>query len=193
MAVLIVDMQNAFCSRNGSFSKRGFKLLNLDKTIRTIQKIIKLAEKNKWPIIFTRLEFTKNYSDAGLLVKNAPEIKRLKAYQKNSFDSQIIGQLKYPDNAIIIAKTRYDPFQGTGLEKKLRQNKIGQIIVAGVLTNVCVESTVRSAFDKDFEILIVEDGTTTYSKKLQKASLTTLGKHFAKVVSLKNLNKKAQT
>ncbi len=182
-ALVIVDMQNAFCSRTGSFSKRGFRLIGISKVIKNIQKLIHAAEKNKWLIVFTKLTLKKDYSDAGLLVKCSPEIIKLKAYREKTPDSEIISDLKPKKTDIIVSKKRYDPFVGTNLGKVLKKRKIKRLIVAGVTTNVCVESTIRSAFDRDFEVILVKDATTTYSKTLQKASVTTLTKHFALVTT----------
>lgn len=187
-ALVIIDMQNAFCSKEGSFWKRGRKILNLEKIIETNQKLLSFARKKKWIVIFVRLVFKKDYSDGGLLVKRNPEIIKLGAYKEGSWDSEITNFLKPHKNEYVVVKKRHDPF-GTNLLKILRKNNIKRVIITGVATNICVESTIRSAFDNDFETILVEDATSTSSKKLYTASLETINKSFGKVMSFDELIK----
>lgn len=77
-------MQNASCSKEGSFWKRGRKILNLNKILKVNQKLLSFARDKNWIIIFVKLVYKKDYSNAGLLVKNNPEIIKLKAYQENT-------------------------------------------------------------------------------------------------------------
>lgn len=187
IALILVDVQNAFCFANGSYVKRGNHILNLNPTLVKIKQLLSFARKNKWLVIFTKLEYKLNYSDAGLLVKRNPEIIKLKGYIKNTWDSEIISDLKPKNNEVIITKNRYDPFSNKNLVKVLVRKKIKKIIIAGFLTNVCVESTARSAFDRDFEVFVVKDATSSYSKDSKDFSLATIGKHFGSVASVKNL------
>lgn len=186
-ALVLVDMQNAFCSKDGSFWKRGNSILNLDGVLKTTRLLLNFARKEKWLIIFTRLAYKPDYSDAGLLVKRNPEIKKIGGYIENTWDSEIIDALKPQKHEIVITKKRYDPFYNTNFEEILKKKKIKKLIVVGLLTNVCVESLVRSVFDRDLEVIVVKDGTSTYSKELYSNSLETIEKHFAKIVNFDKL------
>ncbi|PIT94023.1 hypothetical protein COU00_01210 [Candidatus Falkowbacteria bacterium CG10_big_fil_rev_8_21_14_0_10_43_11] len=186
-ALIIVDMQNAFCTKNGSFWKRGRKVLNFKKVLSTNKKLISFARRKKWLVIFTKLVFTKDYSDGGLLVKRNSKIAELGAFQEGSADSEITKSLKPEKNEYVITKKRHDPFIGTNLLQILRENNIRRVIVSGVVTNICVESTIRSAFDRDLETILVKDGTSASSHKLYKSSLETINKSFGDVMSLEEL------
>ena len=183
-------MQNAFCSKEGSFWKRGYSILNIDSVLKVVQSLLSFAHKRGMLVIFTKLEYKPDYSDSGLLVKQlSPEIIKLGAYLENSWDSTIFNFQELKEHDIIIVKKRYDPFFNTELEDILKTHQITRLIVAGVLTNVCVESCVRSAFDRDFEVIVIRDATSTYSEELYVASMTTMEKHFAKVISFEELQK----
>ena len=188
-ALIIVDMQNAFCSKEGSLWKRGRKILNLNKILKVNQKLLLFVREKNWIIIFVKLVYKKDYSDAGLLVKNNPEIIKLKAYQENTWDSKIVDILKPSKSEYVIKKQKHDPFIVTSLLKILQKNKIKRVVISGVATNICVESTVRSAFDNDFETIVIKDATSTSSKKLYSASLETINKSFGKVMSFDELIK----
>ena len=180
-------MQNAFCSKQGSFRKRGNSIINLNNAIKTTKLLLDFARKKKWLIIFTKLAYKLDYSDAGLLIKRNPKIRKFRGYIENTWDSQIVDVLKPHENEIIIVKKRYDSFYDTNLEEILKKNNIKKLIVAGLLTNICVESLVRSAFDRDFKVILVKDGTSTFSKEIYSDSLKTIQKHFAKIMDFDKL------
>jgi ureidoacrylate peracid hydrolase len=189
-ALIVVAMQNAFCHPEGSFKKRGYKIINLDQVIETNKKLIDYFHDKSWPIIYTRLAYKLDYSDAGLLLVKHPQIKQLNAYIRGSFDSAIFEYLYPLPEDVILNKTRYDPFVKTKLESILKQREINHIIVSGLLTNVCVESTIRSAFDRDFKVTLIPDATSTYSKELYESSIETIKRHFAEVCPFNELIKK---
>ena len=191
-ALLVIDMQNAFCSPLGSFRKRGYNLLDLEQIIENIKVLLHNSNKMGWEIIFTKLEFKEDYSNAGLLVmKKHPSIKKEKAYVEESWDSDIIDELKelMNDNTMIIRKTRYDPFLKTELEAILRNKSIKNLLLVGVLTNVCLESAARSAFDHDFNVTVIKEATSTYSENLYKTSLVNINSHFGQVISINEVFK----
>jgi isochorismate hydrolase len=90
----------------------------------------------------------------------------------------ITPELRNPD-ACIIKKTQYDAFFETELEKTLRQKKINQLVITGVMTHLCCETTARSAFIRGFENFFVVDGTATYNSALHRAALLNLAHGFA--------------
>jgi nicotinamidase-related amidase len=92
-----------------------------------------------------------------------------------------------PDHALlldagtdpVLAKNRYDAFAGTDLEVRLREQRVNDVAVCGVMTNLCVETTARTAFVKDFRVRVLSDATATASPELHHASLLNLEYGFA--------------
>ena len=158
--------------------------MNLEEVIEANKKLLSFAREKKWTVIFTRLVFNDDYSDGGLLVQRNPQISELGAYRENTQDSEICDCLKPLKNEVVIIKKRYDPYINTNLEQILRSRKIQRIIISGIATDICVESTARSSFDRDFETIIVNNAVSTSSKKLHNASLEVLNASFGTVVSL---------
>lgn len=186
-ALIVVDMQNAFCSKKGSFWRRGGAIMDLKEALSTNKKLISFSRKRKWLIIFTKLVFRKDYSDGGLLVKRNPAIIELGAYKEETWDSEITKSLLPRENEYVVMKKRLDPFIGTNLLKILHKNNIRRVVVSGVITNICVESTVRSAFNYDFSTILVKDATAASSLKSYASSLETISKSFGDVVSSQKL------
>lgn len=134
------------------------------------------------PVVTTRLEYSPDYSDGGLLVRQAG-IEDTSGYIEGSEESEIIDDISdVTRNSVDVRKTRYDAFCCTDIERLLREKHVSHLTFVGVLTNVCVESTLRSAFDRDFKVAVVADATTTYSESAHRASLSNMGAHFGEVL-----------
>lgn len=187
-ALLVVDLQNAFCRPEGSFAQRGLAIDSIGRVLERCRSLVELAGRSDWLVVLTRLVYAADYQDAGLLVARNPGIRAVGAYREGSFDAELVSELlPVADDALVVRKTRYDPFRGTGLEAELRARGVGDVVVCGVTTNVCVESTVRSAHDLDFPVRIVEDAMSSYDPALHRASLDTMTRHFATRVVLADL------
>lgn len=88
---------------------------------------------------------------------------------------------------IIIRKHRYSGFVNTELDLILRSRGIQTVVMTGVATNVCVESTARDAFMRDYFVVLLQDCCATYSKEEQEATLKNIDTYFGEVVSSKEL------
>lgn len=85
-----------------------------------------------------------------------------------------------PDD-VVVTKHRYDGFYGTDLDTILRSNGVSEVLIGGVATNVCVESTARAAFDRDYEVTLLEDCTGSTEPDLRAATLRNVAAHFGSV------------
>jgi len=82
-------------------------------------------------------------------------------------------------NRYVLRKSQYDAFYKTDLEDKLTKLGISQVVISGVMTHLCCETTARSAFVRGFEIFFLIDGTATYNKEHHMAALLNLSHGFA--------------
>lgn len=98
-------------------------------------------------------------------------------------DAQIVEELAPEPGDVVISKTTSDAFIGTNLEAVLRGLGVDQLVVCGALTNECVSSTVRHAADISFTVSLVEDGCAAVEHDLHEATVRTLGRTYARVVS----------
>jgi ureidoacrylate peracid hydrolase len=186
-ALVLVDLQNAFCSPGGSLARRGYRIAGLDAAVAGCMQLRDWSLRRGIPAVLTRLVYRADYADAGLLVGDQPAIRDLGAYANGSEDSALIAELALSESDCVVDKRRYDPFVGTDFESSLRKLGVAELLVAGLLTNVCVESTVRSAYDRDFRVTVAADATASYDRALHRASLATLERHFARVRTVAEL------
>ncbi len=186
--ILILDAQNAFCSPQGSLWRKGYTIFNLSLVISAIEQLLSYAHTNEIPVILTKMQSQGDYLQSNLhLTQLTPETAQIGAFLKDPWDSSIFDFRNRSEKDLTLTKKRFDPFLGTDLEAILRNSEVDHLIVAGFLTNICVESCVRSAFDRDFKVTVIEDATSTYSQPLRDASIETMRRHFAKVLPVKSL------
>ncbi|MCJ7536210.1 MAG: isochorismatase family protein [Anaerolineales bacterium] len=92
--------------------------------------------------------------------------------------SSIIADFDF-SNRYVLRKSQYDAFYQTDLEDNLNKKGISQLVVTGVMTHLCCETTARSAFVRGFEVFFIIDGTATYNKDHHLAALLNLAHGFA--------------
>jgi len=99
-------------------------------------------------------------------------------------DAEILPQLAPNEGEPVIRKTTYDAFVGTDLEQILRDRGIDQVLVTGVLTHMCCETTARAAFCRGFEVYVAADGTATSGEDRHLGSLLAMADSVAVVLSI---------
>jgi nicotinamidase-related amidase len=88
---------------------------------------------------------------------------------------------------LVVEKSTYSAFAGTGLEETLRRAGAEEVIVAGVMTNLCCETTARDAFVRGFRVFFSADATATATQDLQEATLANMAYGFAYIVDCNRL------
>jgi ureidoacrylate peracid hydrolase len=86
-----------------------------------------------------------------------------------------------------VTKHRYSAFYNTDLDSILRSNGIRTIVLTGVATNVCVETTAREGFVRDYYVVLVSDGTATYSAQDHEATLRNIDRFFGEVATIADI------
>jgi len=176
-ALLVIDMQRYFLDKNAP------AYLNPPKTlVPNIIKLINAFKKINQPIIFTKHVHTK-YQMNGQMAKWWDG----KLPMEGDKNSEIIDELSAKQNGLIISKSKYSAFEGTDLDKHLKKISITHTIICGVMTNLCVETTARHAFMKDFQPIIISDACTTKDKAYHDAAILNLSYGFANIRTTKDI------
>jgi isochorismate hydrolase len=165
-ALLILDLQEYFLQE----SSHAF-IPSAAAIVPGVLKLLSAFTAAEFPVIATRHVNTSE--DAGMMSKWWREM-----IKSNTAYSQIITNLNSP-KIKFIHKTQYDAFFQTTLESTLHQHNVTQVVICGVMTHLCCETTARSAFMRGFEVFFTVDGTATYNEQLHRASLLNLSHGFA--------------
>ena len=188
-ALIVVDMQNAFLKEDGSLHRAGFNISLLQSVVQNVARVITVARRLDIPIVYSRHTFRKDFADAGSIIKIWPSLKETSALIEGSWDAQIVDEVRPLERDFAITKHRFSAFYNTDLEIILRCLGIQTVILVGITTNVCVESTVRDAQSRDFEVVVVSDCTAAVNKNFHEASLENIEFAFGKVISMNELLK----
>lgn len=176
-ALIIIDMINDIIHENGKVSAKGYANFAKEHSVleHTSQVIKKAREKNIM-IIHVRVGFSKDYKEQP---KHSPLFGKAHEFgvlQLNSWATEFHEQLDVQDNDLVITKHRVSPFYGTPLQSILNNNQIESIYIAGVATDLAVESAARDAHDRDFNVTIIEDCCAAANSEDHQTSLLSLKK-----------------
>lgn len=157
-ALLLLDLQNEMVDSAGKIGGGGLaKVVEERSVIAKAAKALAAARRQGVPVVFVRLGFRADYSDA---VSVAPRIEKLKANKAailGTWGTEFPDAIKPRPEELIITKQCVNPFYNTGLMNWLFANGIKKLIIGGVVTNLVVESTARAADDAGFAITVLED------------------------------------
>ncbi|KAI5678396.1 hypothetical protein M9H77_09346 [Catharanthus roseus] len=167
--LLVIDMQKYFYSMSKPI-------------LAAIKATIDLCRSSSVPIIFTR-HCHKSPEDYGMLYEwwNGDLI------MDGTSEAELIDDLGRKDGDLVIEKNTYSAFRGTNLEEKLKKMGVEEVIVSGVMTNLCCETTAREAFVRGFRVFFSTDATATTSEDLHQATLKNMAYGFAYLVDCKRI------
>ncbi|RKQ35860.1 cysteine hydrolase family protein [Oceanobacillus halophilus] len=189
-ALLIIDMQNAFIHPEGSLSKMGLDTSRTSSVIQPIQQLKEEFNKQDRPIIYIQHTHRPDKTDAGLVAKVFPPIMELGHCFDGTWDAEIISELRPDHTDYIVKKHRYSAFYHTQLEEVMKGLGVESLVVTGIATNVCVESTIRDAFYRDINVFVPRECTASFTEEAEQGSFGNFEFAFARVVSvdeMKNL------
>lgn len=182
-ALLIADAQNAFLHDDGSMSQLGLPIDRMKSVLTNIQSLAEAARKAGVPVLFLQM-WIESSDSAGILFEHFPPLGDLKHRAADSWDAAFEDSLQpQPEDTVILHK-RFSAFQSPGLEPKLDELGVKRIILAGYATNTVVDSTARSAFDRDLHVYIPREATASYTPEMEESSLLALSVGIARVVPL---------
>jgi nicotinamidase-related amidase len=173
-AIVLIEYQNDFTTSGGAFHEavKGVMQANgmLGNTIAMVDKARAVGAR----IMHVPISFAAGYPELGShpygILKGVVENR---AFLKGSWGAAIVDALQPKDGDIVIeGKRGLDAFPSTNLDFILRNRDIRTVALAGFLTNCCVESTMRSAYERGFEVITLTDCTATVSEAAQQAALT---------------------
>jgi nicotinamidase-related amidase len=173
-ALLVIDMQLFFLDPlSPSFTCGGLAILP------NLVKIINAFRQANRPVIFTRHVHHPDQLDAGIMgwwwegmcLEGSPE-------------SEIRQELFPKSNEKVIFKHRYSAFYNTDLETVLRCQQVEDIVITGIMTNMCCESTARDGYYRDYRIFFPADGSGSITEEMHVASLINLAFGFSWVTDI---------
>lgn len=190
-ALLVIDMQNGFCTHGGSYEKYGGNIgadLNAyQHIIPNIARIITASRESGIPIFYTQQVreesgidlFTKLHR---IVPERRAEFLRIPACVRGTWDAEIIDELKPTDKDHIVIKRRDSAFQDTELDLWLRSSYVDTVIFTGVDTAICVDNTLMDAFNMGYDVILVRDATASSWPKIGQATIRKVAGSYGWVI-----------
>ncbi|ANS76591.1 isochorismatase [Paenibacillus yonginensis] len=177
-AVVIVDVQNDYCHPEGSLGQRGADVSGVAEMMPNLHRLLDSARAHEVPLIFIQT-FHEDATDSEAWRERSAG-NSAQVCRKGSWGAEFF-EVEPAAGEIIVNKHRYSAFINTRLDTVLRTLGIETLIMTGVSTNVCVESTARDGYMLDYHIVMLKDACASYSREAHDMTMTNISGYFGTV------------
>lgn len=181
-ALLVVDVQNDFASPKGSAAQRGE---DVSASLAMVPRLIRLIDEARsvsLPVIYIKTTHGE-WTDAPSWVYRKSQQSALNTCREGTWGAEFYEGISPRSDERVVVKHRYSAFINTDLNTVLKAKGIESVLVTGIATNVCVETTARDAYMYDYYVTMVEDCAAAYEPKLHESTLENMRRHFGLVAS----------
>jgi ureidoacrylate peracid hydrolase len=185
--LVVIDMQNGFVSKGGSYDHLGMNIQDYQKVIPKVKELIQFCRTKNIPIFYT--EAVREASGIDLLTRfhrllPLAREERLKVpiTVRGTWDAQTIDEIKPTENDHIVIKRRDGAFQDTELRVWLQSEGINTLVFCGIDTSICVETSLREAFNIGYDVILVSDSTASGNKRHYETTLERVRDYYGLVL-----------
>jgi ureidoacrylate peracid hydrolase len=193
-ALIVVDMQNDFCASDGFVAKGGRDVSHVQQMAKRLPELIEHARRAGVLVVFVRCAYStednRYLSDVWLeqaARRQGSGYTLAPVCQDGTRGGEYYGDVRPAAEDIIVTKHRYSAFHGTDLDMILRSHGVRTVVLTGVSTHVCVETTAREAFVRDYYTVVVADGSAAYSPQEHETALNLIDRFFGEITTIDHL------
>jgi len=187
-ALLVIDYQNEFCDPGGVFAQAGFDTQPFRAIEQPLVNLIDCARDAGVHLVWIRNTYNtaKNLYLSPAFMEQAircweGRYSKIPVCREGSWGQEFYGRVSPEEDEAIVTKHRYNAFIGTDLEITLRAKSIKTVVVCGITTNLCVETTVRHAFCLDYHVVVPRDAVAHWHQEAHEAALLNMQYGFAEL------------
>jgi len=181
-ALIVVDMQNDYISPKGSAGNRGEDCSAAIAMVPNMVRLIDEARRIGLTIVYIRTIHSE-WTDTPSWIFRTSQKSGLSTCREGSWRAEFYERIEPLASERIVIKHRYSGFINTDLNTVLKARNVQSVLVGGVATNVCVETTARDAYMFDYYVTMIEDCSAAYDAKLHMGTLENMRRHFGFVAS----------
>ena len=190
-AILVIDMQNGFAAKGGSYDDLGIEISIYRDVIDKVRYLVNTCRRLKIPVFYTQA--VREPSGIDLLTKThkilpksrEERIKKRPICIRGTWDARIIDELKPANTDHIVIKRRDSAFQDTEIEVWLKSIKVDTLVFCGIDTAISVESSLRDGFNRGYDVILISDATISISKKKYESTLDNVKEYYGLVMDSK--------
>ena len=194
-ALIVIDVQNEFLE-GGVFDKEGKNISLMQAMVPRLVSFIGEARKAGVTIIYTRSiwgsEDSRYLSDVCVEQQTRDSKGRFIEYpvcREGTWGADFYEGIKPLPGEVVVTKHRFSCFTDTNLDLILRSRGVRTLVMTGITANVCVETSARDGFCRDYYIVLLRDCTAAPSEELYKNTLVNIDRHFGQVVDVSDVLK----
>ena len=181
-ALIVVDVQNDFVSPQGSAAKRGEDVSAAMAMVPNLRRLIDEARRVGLTIVYIRTTHSE-WTDTPSWVYRTSQKGGLSTCREGTWGAELYEGISPSPSERVVIKHRYSAFINTDLNTVLKARNIQSVLVCGVATNVCVETTARDGYMYDYYVTMIDDCSAAYEAKLHLGTLENIRRHFGLVTS----------
>ena len=190
-ALMVIDVQNGFVSKGGSYDQLGMNVARYQHVISHISELIRLCRSVNIPIFYTQAVREKSGIDLltkthRILPKSREERIRTKPICViGTWDADIVDEIKPSPMDHVVVKSRDSAFQDTEIGVWLNSIGIDTLVFCGIDTSICVEASLRDAFNNGYDVILVSDATASGNIKHFESTLEIVRDYYGLVMDVK--------
>ena len=194
-ALLVIDVQNGFMSNGGSYHHLGMKISNYQDIIPKLKELISICRKHNVPVFYTQA--VRESSGIDLLTRShrilpkarEERIKKRPICVRGTWDAKIVDGIKPTNKDHIVIKRRDSAFQDTETEVWLNSLKVNTLIFCGIDTSICVETSLRDAFNRGYDVILISDATASSNVRHYKTTIEHVKEYYGLVMKTREMEK----
>ena len=176
-ALLCLDFENDIVHPEGKLSGKGYAAFNeAHDTLATVRKVQDQFRDAGLPVLHVRVGFSPSYAEQAKSSPLIGQAHKFGALDLSSWGTEFVEQVAPQGDELVFTKHRVGSFHATALELTLRTMGVTEVFLAGVSTDLVVESTAREAHDRDFTVTVIADCCIAANEDDQQRSLTSMEK-----------------
>ena len=185
-ALLVIDVQNDFVADGGFFDKIGADVKTVQKSMPNLERLVGKAREAGVPVIFVQAIYDLEYLSAPMRERNRRRAVEIPRCLTGSWGADFYSVRPEPGETVVI-KHRYSANLNTGLDALLKSCRIHSLLLAGVATDTCVESTGRDAYFIDYYVTVVADCCGAASESDHLGALKRFDRDYGAIVTSDDL------
>lgn len=189
-ALVVIDVQNGFVSKGGSYDLLGMDTSNYRQVIPRIRELIELCRENSIPVFYTQA--VRESSGIDLLTRThkiLPKSREERIMKKpicvrGTWDADIVADVAPQPGDHVVIKRRDSAFHDTEIKVWLSSLGIDTLIFSGIDTSICVETSLRDAFNLGYDVVLIADATISNNRKHYESTIDNIKDYYGLVMNL---------
>ena len=181
-ALIVVDVQNDFVADGGFFARLGADMKTIQAAVPPLQRLIARAREAGVLVVFVQAIYDQQYRSAPMRERDRRRALDMLPCQSGTWGADFHGVRPLPGEPVVV-KHRYSGIINTGLDPLLKRHGIKSLLMTGVATDTCVESTARDAYFIDYYVTLVSDCAAAFDRRDHEVALARFERDYGPVVT----------